>query len=143
MDICGFVSEIVTHTARIDKLAPSCSIIFVKNKILECKEAKDPTKDILHSSDLLLILILVNFLHPTKKLLHAMRYIDSKNGYIYPDTFFDPPRNEVSPPSSPNGLVPSDEDDEESSKYSDATSEKGSFPKRSMNRRYRKGKRIF
>ena len=39
------------------------------------------------------------------------RYIDAQNGFIYPDSFYEPPKAE-SPPASPNGnsgTSPSDE----------------------------------
>ena len=68
---------------------PNCSIILVKNKILEFKEMRDATKDILHTSDLLLVLLLTNYLHPSRKLLQAMRKIDEKNGCYFDDSFFE------------------------------------------------------
>ena len=50
---------------------------------------RDATKDILHTSDLLLVLLLTNYLHPSRKLLQAMRKIDAMNGCHFDDSFFD------------------------------------------------------
>ena len=75
----------VLQSARVDRVYPNCCIIFVRNKILEFKELKDPTRDILHSSDLLLIHVLVNYLHPSRRLLRVIKYLDQCSGYFYHD----------------------------------------------------------